>query len=150
VFGPTEHTATQTMLEFVGEGGCEACEHVHLTASRSLLPPNNVTGEAILEHPIAFEVPSEIAVAAGSPCTGTSIFSFRSGGGPLVQCLYAAHPAQDAFELVACSGAFDAGDDVEADYFKLRVNPGAALFGEVSLELELEDESCSHDHDHEE
>jgi hypothetical protein len=149
VFGPAEHAETRTLLEFIGDGGCEACEHVHLDASRSLWPPTNVVGEAVLEHPIAFEVPEAIPLVSGSSCIGTSIFSFRSGGGPLVQCLYAAQPARDAFEFVACTGAFEAGDDVEADYFKLRVNPGAALFGNVSLELELEDESCADDHDHE-
>lgn len=137
------------MFEFIGEGGCEACEHVHLSASRSLWPASNIVGEAVLEHPIAFEIPEAIPLASGSTCIGTSVFSFRSGGGPLVQCLYAAQPALEAFGFVACTGAFQAGDDVEADYFMLRLNPGAALFGEVSVELELEDESCGA-HEHEE
>lgn len=148
VYGPAEEALTQTLFEFLGEGGCEACEHVHLHASRSLRPPSNEVGEAQLDHPIAFEVPSEITVTEGSACVGTTLFSFRAENGPLVQCLYVAHPATNSFQLFGCSGGFDAGDDMEADYFKLRVNPLSALKGFISVELEIEDESCGeHEHD---
>lgn len=151
VFGPSAQQAIQTNVEFIGEEGCEACEHVHLDASRRVLPLpqfNNV-GEAVIDHPIAFEVPSAVPLVQGSACFGTVTFSFSAAGGPLINCLYYARPANPDFGLLGCSGGLQGGDEVEADYFRLRINPGAALQGTVSVELELEDGAC-HDHDHDE
>jgi len=150
-YGPSSEPDVQTIVEFLGEGGCEECEHVHLSASRSWRPPSNSPTEELVEHPIAFEVPDTIPITRGSACFGTVSFAFRNADGPLVTCLYSARPAGPDFKLLACSGGVQGGDDVQADYFGLRVNPFAALRGAVSVELELEDEACSgHDHEHEE
>jgi hypothetical protein len=150
-YGPSTASGVQTIIEFLGDGGCQECEHVLLSASRSWRPPNNSPAEELLEHPIAFEVPATIPITEGSACFGTVTFAFRNGDGPLVNCLYSARPAGPDFALLACSGGVQAGDDVEANYFRLRVNPFGALHGAVTVELELEDEACSgHDHEHEE
>jgi hypothetical protein len=147
LYGPTEHELTQSNFEFLGEG-CEGCEHVHLTASRSLFPRSNVVGEVEVDHPITFEIPSAIAIGEGSACLGSAIFSFRSAADPIVHCLYLAAPQHGDFRLFGCAGGFDAGDDAEAHYFKLRVDPLSALHGPIELELELEDEACGgHEHD---
>jgi hypothetical protein len=149
VYGPAPSASVQTIVEYLGEAGCEGCEHVHLHASRSFRPPNNAPAEAVLDHPIAFEIPAAIGITSGSACVGTVTFSFRSGEGPQVGCVYYARPHHADFRLLACSGGLRSGDDVEADYFRLAVNSVAALGSPVSVELELEDEACT-GHEHEE
>jgi hypothetical protein len=149
VYGPTPNSDVQTIVEYLGEAGCEGCEHVHLHASRSFRPASHSPAEVVVDHPIAFEVPSTVGITAGSACLGTLTFSFRSGGGPRADCLYYARPQHADFRLLACSGGLRAGDDVEADYFRLNVNPLAAVGGPISVELEIEDEACS-GHEHEE
>ena len=147
VYGPTANATTQTLIEFIGEGTCESCAGVDLDASRSLWPASHTNGQAALDAPITFEVPETIAVLQGTARVGTATFSFRSGSEPWVHCLYTANSGLNAFKRLACSGQLHGGDDAEADRFKLVVNPGAALFGPISLELELQDEAC---HGHEE
>ena len=146
VYGPTASSSTQTLVEFIGEGRCDVCTSVDLDASLSLAPYAHTEGSAELAAPIGFEVPAQIPVLQGTPHIGTTTFSFRSGSGPWVHCIYAAKQSLGAFKLLGCSGHYRAGDDAEADRFKLRVNPGAALLGPISVELELEDEAC-HGHD---
>jgi hypothetical protein len=147
VYGPTASATIQTLVEFIGEGACESCAGVDLDASRSLWPRSHTNGQATLDAPITFEVPETIPVLQGTARVGTATLSFRSGSAPWLHCVYTANSALNAFKLLACSGRLHAGDDAEADRFKLVVNPGAALFGAVSVELELEDETC---HSHEE
>lgn len=147
VFGPSASPSVQAIVEFIGDGTCEACRGVDLDASLSLHPYQRRDAEASLEAPIAFEVPPQLSAIQGVPRVGTTTFSFRSGSGPWVHCLYAAKPSRGAFQLLACSGGVRAGDDAEADQFRLRVNPGAALLGPIAVELELEDDAC-HGHDH--
>jgi len=142
VYGPSASATTQTLVEFIGEGSCDTCAGVDLDASRSLWPANQTNGQATLEAPITFELPETIAVLQGRARIGTATLSFRSGSAPWVHCIYTAHSGLNAFKLLACSGHLRAGDDAEADRFKLVVNPGAALFGPISLELELEDAAC--------
>jgi hypothetical protein len=152
VHGPTASPAVQTIVEFIGEGHCEACEEVHLDASLSLWPFERQDAVVELEEPHSFAIPAELEVHEGTATIGTTRLSFRSGSGPLVHCLYAAEHEHNAFELVGCTGGFDAGDPAEADYFKLHVNLGAALFGPIVVEAELPAAGCEddHDHDHEE
>jgi hypothetical protein len=147
VYGPTESATVETIVEYVGGGSCDVCSSVDLDASLSLSPYSRVDGAAELDAPIAFEIPDQIAVIQGTARFGTATLSYRAAAGPWVHCLYGAKPSLAAFKLLACSGSLRAGDDVEADRFKLRVNPGAALLGSIGLELELEDEAC---HAHEE
>lgn len=152
IHGPAPSASVQTIVEFIGEGTCESCASVDLDASLSLLPWSRQDGEVELDEPLGFEVPGEVEVIQGNAKIGTTTLSFRSGNGPLVHCLYVAKPAHNHFELVGCTGGFREGDPAEADYFKLRINPGAALFGRVFVELEITEAGCEddHDHDHEE
>lgn len=138
--------SVQTIVEFVGQASCEECVEVHLRASRSFWPPSHEDGEAVLEAPIGFEVPGAIPVTSGSVAPGLAVFEFSSGGAASVECFYLGRPALAAFELLTCTGGLRAGDDVEADTFRLRVKPGAALLGPVTAELTIEDEAC---HGHE-
>jgi hypothetical protein len=147
VFGPSASPSVQAIIEFVGDGACETCQGVELKASLSLHPYQRRDAEASLGAPIAFEVPSRISAFESVPRVGTTTLSFRSGARPWVHCSYAAKPSRGDFTLLACSGRVRAGDDVEADQFRLRVNPGAALLGPITVELALDDEAC-HDHDH--
>lgn len=137
-----------TIVEYVGEAGCEECEEVHLHASRRLHPSLREDGVASLDHPIAFELPGEFPVTAGTVAPGTAVLRLSQGTSTPVECLYIGRPAQARFQLLACTGGLRAGDEVEADTFQLRINPSAALFGPVSAELEIHDEACGgHDHD---
>ena len=147
VYGPTASASIQTIAEFIGEGACDVCEGVDLDASLSLAPYRRTDGSAELGAPVTFEVPGHIPVLQGTPRIGTATFSFRGASGPWVHCVYTAKQSLNAFKLLACSGHYRAGDDAEADQFRLRVNPGAALLGPISLELELQNDGCS---DHEE
>lgn len=142
VFGPTSAATVQTIVEYIGEGGCDGCATVDLDASRSWSPPSNSIGEVTTPSPVTFEVPETVGILAGSACVGTVTFSFRLGAGPLVNCLYNARPSQADFQLWRCSGGVSAGDDVEADYFRLKVNPLAAIKGTIQVELEIEPETC--------
>ncbi len=148
VFGPAPTPAVQVIIESIGEGKCDECASVHLDASLSLWPHRRSDAQATLETPLAFEVPEQLGVHTGQARVGTATLSFRGVTGPWVHCLYGAKPSSNAFRLLACSGGLRAGDDTEASRFALRLNPGAALLGPVTLELELEDEAC-HGHEHE-
>jgi hypothetical protein len=150
VHGPTASPTVQTIVEFIGEGHCEDCEEVHLHASLSLSPFERQDAVVELGEPHSFEIPAELEVDAGTATIGTTRLSFRSGSGPMVHCLYKAEHEHNAFELVGCTGGFDAGDPAEADYFKLHVNLGAAVFGPITVEAELPAVGCEDDHDHEE
>jgi hypothetical protein len=150
VHGPTPSPTVQTIVEFIGEGHCDECDEVHLEASLSLSPFDRQDAVVELEAPHSFEIPAELEVHAGKATIGTTRLSFRSGTGPTVHCLYSAEYEHNAFELIGCTGGFDAGDPAEADYFKLHVNPGAALFGPITVEAELPAAGCEDDHDHEE
>jgi len=143
VFGPSGHASTQTIVEFMGEGGCETCAGVDLDASRSLSPWSHEEGESRLDSPLAFQVPGQVNVLQGPVRVGTATLTFRAGHGPLVQCLYGANRSLNAFKLLACSGHLRAGDNAEADYFKLAINPGAALFGPIFAELEISNAACA-------
>jgi hypothetical protein len=149
VHGPTDSPTVQTLVEFIGEGHCDECEAVHLEASLSLSPFDRQDAVVELEEPHSFEIPAELHVHAGAATVGKTRLSFRSGAGPLVHCAYRAEHAHNAFELVACTGGFEAGSVAEADYFKLHVNVGAALFGPITVEAELAAEGCEHDHEEE-
>jgi hypothetical protein len=150
VHGPSASSTVQTIVEFIGQGHCEACEEVHLDASLSLSPFERRDAVVELQEPHSFEIPAELEVHEGAATLGTTRLSFRSGSGPMVHCLYKAEHAHNAFELVDCTGGFDAGDPAEADYLKLHVNLGAALFGSITVEAELPAAGCEDDHDHEE
>jgi hypothetical protein len=150
VHGPTASPAVQTIVEFIGEGHCEACEEVHLDASLSLSPFERRDAVVELEEPHSFEIPAELEVHEGTATIGTTRLSFQSGSGPMVHCLYEAQHQHNAFELVGCTGGFDAGDPAEADYFKLHVNLGAAVFGPITVEAELPAVGCEDDHQEEE
>lgn len=150
VYGPAPSAAVQTIVEFIGEGHCEACEEVHLDASLSLHPFSRQDGVAELDAPLGFAIPAELEVHEGTATIGTTRLSFRSGTGPLVHCLYGAEYDHNAFELIGCTGGFAAGDPAEADYFKLHVGLAAALFGPITVEAEILEEGCEDDHDREE
>jgi hypothetical protein len=147
IHGPAPAASVQMIVEFIGEGSCESCAGVDLDASLSLLPWSRQDGEVELDEPLSFEVPGEVEVIDGNAKIGTTTLSFRSGNGPLVHCLYVAKPVHNHFELVGCTGGFGEGDPAEADYFKLRINPGAALFGPLFVELEITEAGCEDDHD---
>ncbi|MDF3067246.1 MAG: hypothetical protein K0R38_2847 [Polyangiaceae bacterium] len=150
VHGPTPSPTVSTIVEFIGEGHCEECEEVHLDASLSLAPFERQDAVAELEEPHSFQIPAELEVREGTAKVGTARLSFRSGTGPMVHCLYGAEHEHNAFELVGCTGGFAARDPAEADYFKLHINLGAALFGPIAVEAELPAVGCEDDHDHEE
>jgi hypothetical protein len=150
VHGPTPSPTVQTIVEFIGEGHCDECEEVHLEASLSLSPFDRQDAVVELEVPHSFEIPAELEVHEGAAAIGTTRLSFRSGTGPTVHCLYRARHQLNAFELIRCTGGFDAGDPAEADYFRLHVNLGAALFGPITVEAELPAVGCEDGHDHEE
>lgn len=150
VHGPSVSPTVQTIVEFIGEGHCDECEEVHLSASLSLSPFDRQDAAVELELLHSFEIPAELEVHEGAATLGTTRLSFRSGTGPTVHCLYGAEHQLNAFELIGCTGGFDAGDPAEADYFKLHVNLGAALFGPITVEAELPAVGCEDDHDHEE
>jgi hypothetical protein len=149
VHGPTTSSAVQTIVEFIGEGHCDVCEEVHLDASLSLSPFERKDAVVELDEPHGFAIPAELEVHEGTARFGTTRLSFRSGTGPMIHCLYRAEHEHNAFELLGCTGGFDAGDPAEADYFKLHVNVGAALFGPITVEAELPAAGCEDDHDHE-
>jgi hypothetical protein len=148
VLGPTPNSSTHVIIEFIGDGSCEECELIDLVASRSLNPPSHANGEASLDHPIGFDIPSEIPVVAGNVSSGTALFSFGTGG-PLTHCLYWGTPSLNVFEHLFCTGGFDAGEHAEGSEFELKVGPLAALRGPVTAELLIESEAC-HDHEEEE
>jgi hypothetical protein len=150
VHGPTASSTVQMLVEFIGEGHCEECEEVHLSAALSLSPFDRQDAVVELEVPHGFEIPAELEVHEGAATIGTTRLSFRSGAGPTVHCLYRAKYQLNAFELIDCTAGFDAGDPAEADYFKLHVNPGAALFGPITVEAELPAVGCEGGHEHEE
>lgn len=147
VFGPQTGPSVATIVEYLGEGGCETCAHVHLDAYRSLNPNVNEPAEVVLDAPIAFEVPEVIAVEEGQARRGTVTFTFRNPGS-LVKCLYKAHQPSNTFVFHHCTHGVSVGDDVTASEFQLVVSKKAAKRGPIAVELELEDEAC-HEHDHE-
>ena len=164
VLGPTGSASVQAVIEYMGEeGGCEACEHAHLVASKSYGPPPRwEDGVAVLDHPISFEIPGEIPVTEGNAGNRWVTLRFRLGGGPVVRCRYRGgadvpYPstpeeleAASRYVFSHCNNGMVAGDDAEADQFRLRVLHGGNAFqGErTEVELELEDEAC-HGHEHE-
>lgn len=150
VHGPSASPTVQTIVEFIGEGHCDECEEVHLHASLSLSPLDRQDAVVELDEPHSFHIPGELEVHEGTATIGTTRLSFRLASGPTVHCLYGAEHEHNAFELLGCTGGFEAGDPAEADYFKLHVNLGAALFGPIAVEAELPAVGCEDDHDHEE
>lgn len=148
VFGPEAVPNVATIIEYLGEGGCEACAHVHLDASRSVNPNVNEPAEVNLEAPITFEVPEVIAVAEGHARRGTVTLEFRNPE-DAVECEYRADQASNTFVFDHCDCGVTAGDDVTASEFELVISKNAARRGPIAVELELEDEAC-HEHEHEE
>lgn len=150
VFGPEADPSVATIIEFLGEGGCETCTHVHLDAYRSVNPDVNEPAEVILEAPIAFEVPEVIAVEEGQARRGTVTLKFRNPQ-DAVKCEYRADQASNTFVFDDCDCGVTAGDDVTASEFKLLISKSAARRGPIAVELEFEDEAChEHDEEHEE
>ena len=149
VHGPSASPTVQTIVEFIGEGHCDECEEVHLHASLSLSPSDRHDSVVELEEPHSFQIPAELEVHEGTATIGTARLSFRSGAGPTVHCLYGAKHEQNVFKLIACTGGFNAGDPAQADYFKLHVNVGAAIFGPIAVEAELPAVGCEDEHGHE-
>lgn len=164
VLGPSASPSPSVIVEYLGEGGCESCEHVHLVAAKNYGPPPSWENAVVsLEHPITFEIPAEIPVTEGNAGNHWAHLRFRLGSGPVVRCSYRGgasvpHPSTPAqlalaarYVFFGCNNGMAAGDDAEADWFKLRVLHGgnACFGGRTEVELEIEDEAC-HGHEHEE
>lgn len=148
VFGPEADATLQTIVEYLGEGGCEGCAHLHLDAYRSLNPAVNEPANVGLDEPIAFEVPETIAVEVGEARRGTVTLRF-SDPEDAVKCVYEADRTLNAFVFDHCDCGVTAGDDVTAREFKLSISRDAVKRGPIGVELEIEDEAC-HGHEHEE
>ncbi len=148
VFGPETDPGVQTIIEYLGEGGCEACAHVHLDAYRSLHPSVNEPAEVVLDAPITFEVPEAIAVELGEARRGTVTLKFENPG-ETIKCVYEADRTTNTFTFDHCDCGVTVGDDVTASEFKLSISKEAAKRGPIAVGLELEDEAC-HGHEHEE
>lgn len=150
VLGPEAAPGVQTIVEYLGEGGCEGCAHVHLDAYRSLHPAVDAPAEVVLDAPIAFEVPESIAVEVGEARRGTVTLKFKNPGAA-VKCVYEADRGLNAFTFDHCDCGVTVGDDVTASEFKLSISKEAAKRGPIAVELALEDEAChGHGHEHEE
>ncbi|MCU0687988.1 MAG: hypothetical protein MUF34_38050 [Polyangiaceae bacterium] len=154
VFGPS---ASASALLVIEHAEChEECAAVELVASKSYGPPKWSDGVQVLEEPLHFRVPGELEVTEGDAGRFWSTLTYALGDEPAVTCWYQGDggphcttPGAGAhYVLHHCSNEAQAGDDADADSFRLRVHHGGnAKPGQrTTVRVELEDPAC-HDHD---
>jgi hypothetical protein len=153
VFGPS---ASASALLVVEHAEChEECPAVELVASKGYRPPTWSDGERALERPLHFRVPAELEVTEGDAGNFWSTLTYALGDEPAVTCWYRGDggPGCDTpgagghYVFHRCSNGAQAGDDADADSFRLRVRHGVAGLGpRTTIRVELEDPAC-HGHD---
>jgi hypothetical protein len=148
VMGSEADVDPTVVVEYLGaEASCEEpCEPLTLTAARSYGPPSWVDDERVLEHHIVFELPTTIPVVEGRAGSGLVLFSFANEVEE-VDCRYRGR-GRRGFVFHDCSNGAQPGDDVEAEYLKLRVarggNTGRGKTTAVELTIQPE---CDHHHE---
>ncbi|WP_394826034.1 hypothetical protein [Pendulispora albinea] len=160
VFGPAVDASVRVIVESLGAGGCHSCEGADLEASVTHSPYSRTDGKSQLEHPIPFDVPSEIPVISGNAGNHWARLSFAKAGARAVRCYYRggadvcfpSTPEQiekgKRYVFEYCDNGLSAGARAEADRFELRVTKSGDRTAKTTADLEIEDATC-HGHGHE-